>query len=99
MRSFIELCAKGNRRLVIESSAILGVIMAPNRGKTDLSTPESPCLLIVRGAEPIEIIGIEPAMIFAQMAIVAQRVDELKDGDSPLPIAIQWLERDEAEAA
>lgn len=95
MRAFIELCAKGNRRVVIDTAAIVGVITAPTKQKGDLATAEHPVTLILRNAEPVEIIGIEPVMILAQMCVVAEKVDDLKQGGSAPPIVVQWLDRGE----
>ncbi len=95
MRPFVELCAKGGRRLFVETAAISGVMTSPNKGKHDMATPESPITLILRNALPIEIIGIEPVMLFAQMCMVAEKVDNLKDTEHAPAVVIQFLDRDD----
>ena len=97
MRSFIELCAKGNRRAIIDTTAILGVVMAENRKKDDIATDQYPATLILRKAEPIEIVGMEPVMIFAEMTKIALKVDEMKESGRDIPVAIQWLDMPDAD--
>ena len=82
--------------MIVETSAIVGVMMAPNTQKLSLATPESPATIILRNADPIDVIGIEPAMIFARMTMVAAKVEELKESGKDMPIAIEWLDRDDA---
>lgn len=97
MRTFVELFAKGNRRIIIDTSAILGTITAPNRTKDDVGTAEFPVTLILRNAHPIELVGIEPTMVFAAMTKIAEKVDILKEAGKDRPIAIQWLEAVDAD--
>ena len=97
MRAFIELCVKGNRRIIIEPSSIIGVMTSANGKKDTAGTTESPVLLLLRDRDPIEIIGLTATLIFAQMCVVAEKVEQLKGADSQNipPIVIQWLDRDD----
>lgn len=97
MRSFIELYAKGNRRVIIDTAAILGVMTAENRTKDEVGTAEKPVTLILRNAHPIEIVGMEPVMIFAAMIQIAHKADERKGQGKELPVMAQWLETPDAD--
>ena len=92
MRSFIELCVKGQRRVIIDTSTIIGVLTAPNQKKGDLATAERPTTLIIRNADPIEVIGMEPVMILAQMCMVAEKMDEIREAKEAPAVVVQWLD-------
>jgi hypothetical protein len=96
VRTFIELLAKDGGRLIIDTGAILGVRTAPNKTKTDQGTAGAPVTLILRNAAPVEVICIEPVMVFAQICIVAGKAADLEGGEQPL--AIQWLDHADLDA-
>lgn len=96
MRTFVEFYAPGHRRLVIEASAIIGVMTSANRTKFDTATAEAPATLIVRGSEPVDVIGMAPALILGTLCEVAEKADDLKDRLDAPPIVVKWL--DDADA-
>lgn len=93
MRPFIELSAKGDRRIIVETSAIVGVL-TPEKGLKDtLGTPNSPVTLVMRNAPPIDVVGIEAVMVLARITEVTAKVDKLKEtSEDPPPIVVQWLD-------
>jgi len=100
VKSFIELSAKGNRRLIVDTSAILGVMTAEGCDKMTVGTPTKPVTLILRNAFPVEVVGIEPVMVFAQIIAVQLKAEDRKDDGKALPIMVEWLDEDnEGEAA
>ena len=99
MRAFVELCAKGGRRLIVEAADIRGILTSENKGATDMGTPEKPVTLIIRNCVPVDIIGMEPAMIFATICEVMDKADRVKDMEGAPPIVVQWLERDDGKGA
>ena len=92
MRSFIELCVKGHRRVFLDTASIAGLVTSPNQKKGDMATAEAPITVILRNAEPIEVIGIEPVMLFAQVCTVLEKMEDLKGKENVPPIVIQWLD-------
>ena len=98
MRTFIELHAKGGSRLIVDTSAILGVMTAPGATNTTLATPESPITLILRDAAPVEIIAVEPAKLLGMIIVVKMKADQAESDGKALPVMVEWLEApDEAD--
>ena len=92
MRTFVELAVKGGKRVVVDTSAIIGMEMPVT--KMTMATTESPIRLIVRDADPIEVVAVEPAMLLGRIAQVIDKADQLKGRDDVPPLLVAWMEDD-----
>lgn len=95
MRAFIELCATDHRRLILDTSAIVGILTASNKSKQDMGTPENPVTIILRNADPVQVINIEPVMVLASVIQIQEKADDIKDRADVPPIMVKWLDVDD----